>query len=123
MAAVINWFGVTDVGDVISGPNRNEVPAGWFTGMTEGDTLALAVRLSPLHYVRNGLPPILSIQGDADTVVPYQHSVKLHEALARTDTKHLLLTIPAGGHGRFSAGDRAMIYEMINAFLQQNGLQ
>ena len=37
--------------------------------------------VSPLNYVRAGLPPILSIHGDADRVVPYQHGVRLHEAL------------------------------------------
>lgn len=123
VAAVINWFGVTDVKDVISGPNYNEVPARWFAGMAEADMLTLADRLSPLRYVRDGLPPILSIQGDADPVVPYQHGAMLHEALAKTDTKNLLLTIPGGGHGRFTAGERAMIYEVINTFLQQNGLE
>lgn len=123
VAAVINWFGVTDVADVVSGPNFNEVPARWFAGMAEADMLALAERLSPLRYVRNGLPPVLTIQGDADPVVPYQHGVALHEALAKTDTKNLLLTIPGGGHGRFTAAERANIYEVINVFLQQNGLE
>ncbi len=123
VAAVINWFGVTDVKDVISGPNFNEVPARWFAGMAEADMLALAERLSPMGYARDGLPPILSIQGDADPVVPYQHGAMLHEALAKTDTKNLLLTIPGGGHGRFTAGERALIYEVINTFLQQNGLE
>jgi acetyl esterase/lipase len=122
-AAVINWYGVTDVADVISGPNKNEVPARWFAGIAEADALTLAQRLSPLQYVRNGLPPILTIQGDADMVVPYRQGVVLHEALARSDTQNLLLTIPGGGHGRFTAGERAMIYEVINAFLQQHGLE
>lgn len=123
VAAVINWFGVTDVVDVISGPNRNETPASWFRGMSDADAIALAQRLSPMQYVRDGLPPILSIQGDADTVVPYRHGTMLHDALARTDTKNLLLTIPGGGHGRFTAGERAMIYEVIDGFLQQNGVE
>ena len=123
VAAVINWFGVTDVADVIAGPNRNETPARWFGAMPEAEAVALAQKLSPMQYVRDGLPPILSIQGDADTVVPYRHGVMLHEALARTDTKNMLLTIPGGGHGRFTAGERTMIYEVIDTFLQQNGLE
>ncbi len=123
VAAVINWFGVTDVADVISGPNKNETPARWFAGMVEADAVALAQKLSPMQYVRDGLPPILTIQGDADPVVPYAHGVALHEALAKTDATNMLLTIPGGGHGRFAAGERAMIYEVINTFLQQNGLE
>ncbi len=123
VAAVINWFGVTDVADVIAGPNKNETPARWFGAMPEADAVALAGRLSPMTYVRNDLPPILSIQGDADMVVPYRHGMMLHEALARTNTPNLLLTIPGGGHGRFTAGERAMIYEVINTFLEQHGLE
>ncbi len=123
VAAVINWYGVTDVVDVISGPNRNEAPVRWFGMMAETDAIALAQKLSPLTYVRNDLPPILSIQGDADMVVPYAHGVKLHDALAKTNTQNILLTIPGGGHGRFKAEERAMIYEVINTFLKQHGLE
>ncbi|MGV3591426.1 MAG: alpha/beta hydrolase fold domain-containing protein [Gammaproteobacteria bacterium] len=123
VAAVINWFGVTDVVDVISGPNRNETPASWFGGMNEEEAVALAKRLSPMQYVRDGLPPILSIQGDADNVVPYNHGVMLHEALAKTNTPNQFLTIPGGGHGRFTAGERATIYETINAFLKQHDIE
>lgn len=123
VAAVINWFGVTDVVDVISGPNRNETPAGWFAGMAEAEAIELAARLSPIRYVRDGLPPILSIQGDADNVVPYNHGLMLHEALANTNTPHQLLTIPGGGHGRFTARERAMIYEAINNFLKQQKIE
>jgi acetyl esterase/lipase len=123
VAAVINWFGVTDVADVIAGPNYNEVPAGWFAGIPEAEALVLAKTLSPMTYVRDDLPPILTIQGDADMVVPYAQGLALHNALAKTNTKNLLLTIPGGGHGRFTAGERAMIYEVINGFLTQNGLE
>lgn len=123
VAAVINWFGVTDVADVISGPNRNETPASWFGGMDEEEAVALAKRLSPMQYVRDGLPPILSIQGDADNVVPYNHGVMLHEALAKTNTPNQFLTIPGGGHGRFTAGERTTIYETINAFLEQHDIE
>jgi fermentation-respiration switch protein FrsA (DUF1100 family) len=76
-----------------------------------------------MTYVRNDLPPILSIQGDADPVVPYAHGTNLHEALAKTNTPNILLTIPGGGHGRFKAEERAMIYEVINTFLKQHGLE
>jgi hypothetical protein len=48
--------------------------------------------------------------------------VKLHAALAKTNTPNIFITIPGGGHGRFKAGERAMIYEAINAFLEQHGL-
>jgi acetyl esterase/lipase len=123
VAAVINWYGVTDVPDVIDGANASEIAAGWFGGMAKPDAMMLAGALSPLNHVRNGLPPILSIQGDADAIVPYSHGTRLHEALRITDTAHELITVPEGGHGRFSAEQRRQIYQSITRFLIQIGLE
>ncbi|MES2626832.1 MAG: alpha/beta hydrolase [Pseudomonadota bacterium] len=123
VAAVINWFGVADVNDVIAGEHKSDAAARWFGDMDSAAATELAGKLSPLNYVTNGLPPILSIQGDADMVVPYAQSVALHEALKGTDTKHSLMTIPGGGHGRFTADQRREIYETINAFLHDAGIE
>jgi acetyl esterase/lipase len=56
VAAVINWYGVTDVPDVIDGPNRADAAARWFGDMP--DPMPLARRLSPLMHVRDDLPPM-----------------------------------------------------------------
>lgn len=120
VAAAINWFGVTDVQDVIQGPNMAENAARWFNGVAQ--PTAIAQRLSPIRYVRNDLPPILSIHGDADAVVPYAHGVELHRALAATNVRNQLLTIPGGGHGRFTAEERVRIYTTIQDFLMEAGL-
>ena len=123
VAAVINWFGVTDVADVIAGPNKNATPLRWFGNMAEADAVALAKQLSPMSYVRDDLPPILTIQGDADMVVPYAHGIALDTALDNTNVNHEHLTIPGGGHGRFTAAERAKIYTTINAFLKTSGIE
>lgn len=123
VAAVINWYGVTDVGDVIAGEHKSEAAARWFAGMSETAVLDLAASLSPLNHVRNDLPPILTIQGDADMVVPYAQGVALHEALATTNVANQLLTVPGGGHGRFTAAERRTIYTAIAAFLRDKGLE
>ena len=120
VAAVINWFGVTDVPDVIDGENRSNAAARWFGDMV--NPLALARRLSPLTHVRDDLPPILSIHGNADSVVPYPEGVALHEALSETNVPNQLLTILGGGHGGFSADERTRIYTTIREFLAENGL-
>jgi acetyl esterase/lipase len=119
-AAVVNWFGVTDVPDVIDGPNRSAAAARWFGEMP--NRMELARRLSPLTHVRSGLPPILTIHGDADTTVPYAEGVRLHEALAKINTPNQLLTIPGGRHGGFTAEQRSEIYVTIRAFLAKHGL-
>lgn len=123
VAAVINWYGVTDVNDVIAGEHKAEAAARWFGDMDPAAATELAGKLSPLNYVTNDLPPILTIQGDADTVVPYAQGVALHEALKGTNVKNRLMTIPGGGHGRFTAAQRQEIYETINAFLKDAGIE
>jgi dipeptidyl aminopeptidase/acylaminoacyl peptidase len=87
-------------------PNRDEV----------------ARRVSPLTYVRAGLPPILTIHGDSDQLVPYQEAVRLHEALSKVNVPNQLLTIPGGKHGGYSADERTRIFIAIREFLAKNGL-
>jgi dipeptidyl aminopeptidase/acylaminoacyl peptidase len=120
VAAAINWFGVTDVNDVIDGPNRANAAMTWLGGLP--NRAEIATRVSPLTYVRAGLPPILTIHGDADRVVPYPHGVRLHEALAKVGVANQLVTIPGGGHGNFTPDQRTMIYTMIRQFLARHGL-
>ena len=122
IAAVINWFGITDVPDVIDGTNKQAAAARWFEGMPPATALEIAKKVSPLTYVRAGLPPIITIHGDADRTVPYPEAVRLHEALTKVNVPNQLVTIPGGGHGGFSAEQRVMIYTTINAFLAKNGL-
>jgi acetyl esterase/lipase len=118
VAAAINWFGITDVNDVIDGPNRANAAMTWFGTLPNREEIAK--RVSPLTYVRPGLPPILSIHGDADRVVPYQHAVRLHEALNKAGVANQLITIPGGGHGNFTPEQRTMIYTTIREFLTKN---
>jgi acetyl esterase/lipase len=120
VAAIINWFGITDVMDVIDGPNRRDIAATWFAGLPNRDEIAK--RVSPLTYVRPGLPPILTIHGDADNTVPYPEAVKLHEALTQAHVPNQLLTIPGGKHGNFSTEERTRIFLTIREFLSKNGV-
>jgi acetyl esterase/lipase len=120
VAGVINWYGVTDVMDVIDGPHKANIAATWLGSLPNREELAK--RLSPLTYVRPGLPPILTIQGDADTTVPYDQNVRLHAALTKAGTVNQLLTIPGGKHGNFTAEERTRIYVTIREFLAKNGL-
>ena len=121
VAAIINWFGITDVYDVIEGPHRANAAMQWFGSLPNREDIAH--RVSPLTYVRSGLPPILTIHGDADTTVPYQHAVRLHEALAKAGVTNQLLTIPGGKHGNFTPEERTKIFSTIRDFLVKNGLR
>ena len=120
VVAVINWFGITDVPDVIDGANRHPAAVRWFGNIA--NPLDVAKRVSPLAYVRAGLPPIITVHGDADRTVPYPEAVRLHEALAKVNVPNQLVTIPGGGHGGFSAEERVRIYIAIREFLTRNSV-
>ncbi|HEY2384271.1 MAG TPA: alpha/beta hydrolase [Terriglobia bacterium] len=117
-AAIINWYGITDVQDVIEGPHRAPAAMQWLGGLPDRE--AMAHRVSPLTHVRPGLPPILTIHGDADTTVPYDHAVRLHDALAKAGVPNQLLTIAGGKHGNFTPQERRRIFATIREFLRQN---
>lgn len=72
VAAIVNCYGITDVTDLLDGPHRKGWAAQWVP--EQAARLDLARRVSPLTYVRKGLPPILTIHGDADQTVPYEHA-------------------------------------------------
>lgn len=120
VAAVLNWFGITDVPDVIDGPHKANAAVRWFGSLP--NRMEIARRVSPLTYVRPGLPPILTVHGDSDPTVPYDEAVRLHAALAKVNVPNQLVTVPGGKHGNFTADQRDVIYTTIREFLAKNGL-
>lgn len=104
--------------DAVDGPNRANAAAQWMSSAPDWQDIAR--RVSPLTYVRPGLPPILTVHGDADTTVPYAHGVRLHEALSKVGTANQLLTIPGGRHGGFTLDERVRIFTTIRAFLARH---
>jgi acetyl esterase/lipase len=120
VAAVINWYGITNVGDLLDGENTKTYAVTWMGSMP--NRLEIAARVSPLSYVRAGLPPILSIHGDADPTVPYQHGVRLHEELAKAGVANELHTVPGGRHGGFNREETVAIFDTIDRFLTKHGL-
>ncbi len=120
VAAIINWYGISDVADLIQGPNLKTYAVMWVG--SQSDALAIAKRVSPLSYVRGGLPPILSIHGDADPVVPYDQSMRLHQALTAAGVPNELVTIKGGGHGQFKEAELENAYQKIHEFLRTHSL-
>jgi dipeptidyl aminopeptidase/acylaminoacyl peptidase len=94
--------------------------AQWMGSLPNRDEVAR--RVSPLTYVRAGLPPILTIHGDMDQLVPYQEAVRLHEALSKVSVPNQLLTIPGGKHGGYTAEERTRIFIAIREYPAKNGL-
>lgn len=120
VAAIINWYGITDVVDLLDGANMQQYAVTWLS--SQPDREEIARRVSPLTYVRPGLPPVLTIHGDADLIVPYSHATRLHEALTKAGVPNQLLTIPGGKHGGFTREETLKIFATIRDFLTQHNL-
>ncbi len=80
----------------------------------------IAKRVSPLTYVRLDLPPILTIHGDKDDVVPYSHATRLKDTLDKAKAPNRLLTVKGGRHGGFTQADFVTAYDAIWSFLREN---
>jgi acetyl esterase/lipase len=120
IAAIINWYGITDVNDVLVEPNARHYAIEWFGSLD--NRMELAKQLSPQTFVRAGLPPIITIHGDSDPIVPYAQAVKLHALLEKAGVPNQLVTIRGGGHGGFSRQDIVNSYATIREFLRKNGI-
>jgi acetyl esterase/lipase len=121
VAAIVNWFGITDVADVADGPNTKTYAVKWFGSLP--NRREIARRVSPLTYVRAGLPGIITIHGDADPTVPYSHAVQLHEALDKAKVNNELVTVKGGKHGSFGVKPTQDAYVAIFDFLGKLGLR
>jgi acetyl esterase/lipase len=118
VAAVVDWYGPTDVSDLIAGPNRKTYAVAWLGSLP--DRNAEAKRVSPMSYVHAGLPPILIIHGDSDPVVPYSQSQRLHAELENVHVPNELYTVPKGGHGMFGAEADEAAYRHVWNFLERS---
>jgi len=121
VAAIVNWFGVSDVADLLAGKNRKNYALEWFGSLPNKEQIAREV--SPLTYVRKSNPPIITVHGDLDDVVPYEHAVRLHKALNEAGVPNQLFTVKGGGHGQFADADNRKAYDAIREFLAKYNLR
>ena len=121
VAAIVNWYGITDVGDLLDGINQKSYAVRWLGA--QADMYEIAERVSPLKYIRPDLPPVNTIHGDADPVVPYDHALQLHDGLSRAEVINELVTVPNGLHGGFPADEMLRVYGSIFSFLDENVLE
>jgi acetyl esterase/lipase len=120
VAAIIDWYGITDVSDLLEGTNRRDYAVAWLAKSANRDEMAR--RVSPVNWARSDLPPVIMVHGDADPTVPYSQSVRLRDALTAVHAPNLLITIPGGKHGGFSPEERIRTYVAIREFLAKYGL-
>lgn len=118
VAAIVNFFGITDVLDMLHGPNSRGYAIEWIGYQPNADDLARAV--SPINLVRKGLPPIITIHGTADKLVPYEQAVRLHKSLDQAGVTNQLFAVQGAGHGGFTPAQSIEIWNAVRAFLDKN---
>jgi acetyl esterase/lipase len=121
VAAIVNFFGISDVAEELqSPPDERSWALEWFAGVP--NRLELARKVSPITYVRPNLPPIITVHGTADNGVPYQQSVRLHQALDKAGVPNELVTIPNGGHGVYPDSEKIRAQARVFKFLEDHGV-
>ena len=119
VAAIISWYGVFDYTTLVEDPTR-DYAVSWIG--PQPNRMEVARLVSPMTYVRAGVPPTLHIHGDADPIVPYDQGVREIESLKKVGVPAELVTIPGGGHGNFPRDQVLRTWRAIEAFLAKNGV-
>ncbi len=120
VAAVVNWYGITDFAPLVDDPSKGYAVT-WIGNQPNYKQVAATV--SPISYAsRAGLPPVITIHGDADPTVPYDQATRLTDALKKAGGQAELVTIPGGRHGGFERDQMLRAFTAIEAFLTRNGV-
>lgn len=98
VAAVINMYGPTDLA-ALSKLNfyLKDIGSVYLGGLLKDRPEAYR-EASPISHVRPDAPPILTVHGDQDLVVPFTQAVALHDAICKAGGRSLLVKIPGAGH-------------------------
>ena len=114
--AVVNWFGITDI-EAVQDFLSEARPEGNYAAAWIGNAAKvneISSQYSPLFLVTENTPPIITVHGDVDTVVPYEQASALHESLSTTNR---LITIEDGNHSGFSDAQYRDAFQAIFQFI------
>jgi acetyl esterase/lipase len=117
VAAIIDKYGITDVGDWAYGKDITSKSATRWLGDKAKDQDFIR-SVSPINFVNKNSPPVFIVHGDADPTVPYQQSVALHKKLQEAGIKTEFMTIEGGKHGGFPREQNTELNKAITKFLK-----
>jgi acetyl esterase/lipase len=96
--AVVNVFGPTDLTDCYKTSS-----VAWifrlFMGGTPDEAEENYKQASPITYVSNDNPPVLTLHGDQDALVPIAQAKMLDEKMKAAGAPHTLIILAGQGHG------------------------
>ncbi|HUT10990.1 MAG TPA: alpha/beta hydrolase [Thermoguttaceae bacterium] len=119
--AVVNYFGPTDMIELSRGSDGAAPIVASFLGGTPEDVRDRYLAASPTTYVSRDDPPILSLHGADDRLVPPDQARALDKKMAAAGASHTLILLEGQGHGfhgEASAQARTAMYEFFNKHLK-----
>ncbi|MDD4969542.1 MAG: alpha/beta hydrolase [Paludibacter sp.] len=78
--------------------------------------------ISPVTYINKNNPPVFIVHGNADPIVPYEQSVRLHQKLDQAGVYNEFITVEGGKHGNFEKDKNSEISKATMAFLKKVGV-
>jgi acetyl esterase/lipase len=118
--AVVNVSGPTD----LTRPGWDPVIDGAIAdllGGTRAQIPGVFWAASPLAYVHRGAPPVLTIHGTEDPVVPYEQAQLLHASLRKAKDVSQFQTLHGKDHGgNWNGKDSERAVAAILAFMDKN---
>lgn len=125
VGAVINWFGITDIEAVDTFldqtmPDQNYA-RDWIGD--EERVESISNQYSPVAIVDSGSPPVITIHGEDDSVVPYDQAVTFHAKLDELGIRNSLQSMPGGRHMGFTDDQFQQAWREIFQFLSDAGME
>jgi len=74
---------------------------------------------SPITYISKDSPPVLTLHGTLDPIVPYHQAQELHEALQKAGVPEKLVPIENGMHGAWAPEAKRFADDQAIAFFDK----
>lgn len=117
--AVVNIFGPTDLSRCYA---TSPGAVGFLKGLCNGTPESAAAMYrsgSPITYVTADDPPVLTLHGDKDALVPVEQAILLDERMKAVGAKHELKVLKDQGHG-FQGDAQAEADEAAWSFFERH---
>ncbi len=118
VACVVNWFGPTELLAAWKDPTlppmvKNVLDK--LVGTQAEQKHHLLKAASPLSYVSQDDPPVLTMHGTKDPIVPFSQATMLDEAMKKVGALSYLVPVENAGHG-FGSPE---IFKRVHAFFDK----
>ncbi|MEZ4815479.1 MAG: alpha/beta hydrolase fold domain-containing protein [Bdellovibrionota bacterium] len=112
--AIVSVSGPTDLDALqVSNPKLNSLLEKVFRSVDHNSSMKKA---SPVTYLKKESPPILSLSGTLDNVVPFDQAERLDREALKVGAKHTLIKFDNEGHRFSEASRRCATTYLINFF-------